>query len=331
MALRKIKARQIFDSRGEPTLEIDVITDIGLFRSVPSAMLPNPNQAREIRDENMMAYHSRSVFKVVDIINNVITRQLIKSRLEVCQQTEIDEMLNKYITELAENNKLCIPVPSFMINGGRYAGNNLLYQEFMILPVGAEGFADAIKMATEMYQVLEKKIIDNKYINDNGAFAPDLENDKATLTFLDASIRDAGYEGKIKIALDVAASAFYKEGIQVVSDDLTAMNIERIEEAIEIANCLVLRISQIGTVTEVINCARMAIINNWSYIMSASHGETEDNFIADLAVGLSAGQFKAGAPCRGERMSKYNQILRIEEEFGKNAKYVGIKYQNLMK
>ncbi|KYQ58833.1 Alpha-enolase [Trachymyrmex zeteki] len=436
MALRKIKARQIFDSRGEPTLEVDVITDIGLFRSsVPSTVLPNPNQAREIRDENKMAYHGRSVFKVVNIINNVIAPQLIKSRLEVCQQTEIDELLNKldgtenksrlgvnailgvsvacckagaakkglpvyrYIAELAENNKLCIPVPSFsMINGGRYAGNNLSYQEFMILPVGAESFADALKMATEMYRVLERNIIDAKQIrrplliNDNGAFAPDLENDEAALTLLDASIRDAGYEGKIKIALDVAASAFYKEGkydlafktkdsdptnyleaealrdqylrylskfpaifsikdpfaqedwngwlmiahqgIQVVSDDLTAMNIERIEEAMNrnIANCLVLRISQIGTVTEVINCARMAIINNWNYIVSASHGETEDNFIADLAVGLSAGQFIAGAPCRSERIGKYNQILRIEEELGKDAKYIGTKYQNpLMK
>lgn len=247
-------------------------------------------------------------------------------------------------------------------------------------------------MATEMYRALERKIVDAKEIrgplsiSDDGAFAPDLENDQVALTFLEASIRDAGYEGKIKIALDMAASAFYKkgfrysesssfliqlsydtlkkvcvyihiggydltfkakdsdptdylnaeglrdqylkyllkfptivsiedpfdqedwegwltiahQGIQVVSDDLTAMNIERIEEAINrnIANCLVLKISQIGTVTEVINCAKMARLNNWGYIVSASHGETEDNFIADLAVGLSAGQFKAGAPCR---------------------------------
>ncbi|XP_071560857.1 enolase [Temnothorax nylanderi] len=432
MALRKIKARQIFDSRGEPTLEVDVITDVGLFRSsVPSTVLLNPNQAREIRDENAAAYHGRSVFKVVDTVNNVIAPQLIKSRLEVCQQMEIDGLLNKldgtenksrlgvnailgvsvacckagaarkglpvyrYIAELAENNKLCIPVPSFtMINGGRYAGNNLSCQEFAILPVGAESFADAIKMATEMYRVLERKIIDAKQIrgplptSDDGAFAPNLENDEAALTLLDASIRDAGYEGRIKIALDMAASSFYKEGgydlafktkdsepnnylgaealrdqylkyiskfptivsiedpfdqedwegwltivhqgIQVVSDDLTAMNVERIEEAMvrNVANCLILRLSQIGTVTEVINCAKMARINNWGYIVSTSHGETEDNFIADLAVGLSTGQFKAGAPCRSDRMGKYNQILRIEEELGKDAKYVGTKYRN---
>ncbi|XP_070160594.1 enolase [Polyergus mexicanus] len=432
MAFQKIKARQIFDCRGEPTLEVDIITDIGLLRSsVPSTVLINPNQAREIRDENAAAYHGRSVFKAVDIINNVIAPQLMKSKLEVCQQAEIDGLLirldgteNKsrlgantilgisvacckagaakkglpvyrYIAELAENSQLFIPVPSFnIISGGQYAGNNLSCQEFAILPIGAESFADAVKMATEIYRVLEKKIVDAQGIqgplpvSDEGAFVPDLKDDKAALTLLNASIKDAGYEGKIKIALDMAASAFYKEGgydlefktkdsdpanylrtetlrnryleylsefpaivsiedpfhqedwegwltianqkIQVVSDDLTAMNIERIEEAMDrnIANCLVLRMSQIGTVTEVINCAKMAKINNWGYIVSASRGETEDNFIADMAVGLAAGQFKAGAPCRSERMAKYNQILRIEEELGKDAKYVGLKYRN---
>lgn len=219
-------------------------------------------------------------------------------------------------------------------------------------------------MATEIYRVLERKIVDAQGtraplpVSDEGAFAPDLKDDKAALILLNASIKDAGYENKIKIALDMAASAFYKEGgydlafktkdsdpanylgaealrnryleylsefpaivsiedpfdqedwdgwltianqkIQVVSDDLTAMNIERIEEAMDrnLANCLVLRISQIGTVTEVINCAKMARINDWGYIVSASRGETEDNFVADMAVGLAAGQFKAGAPCR---------------------------------
>ncbi|XP_072763922.1 enolase [Anoplolepis gracilipes] len=430
MAFRKIKARQIFDCRGEPTLEVDLITDIGLLRSsVPSNVLINPNQAREIRDENVTAYHGRSVFKAVDIINNVIAPQLIKSKLEVCQQAEIDGLLIKldgtqnksrlgvnsilgvsvacckagaakkglpvyrYIAELAENNQLSVPVPCFnMISGGRHAGNNLLCQEFAILPIGAESFADAVKMATEIYRVLEKKIIDAQGIrgplpvSDLGAFAPDLKDDKAALTLLNASIRDAGYEGKIKIALDMAASGFYKEGgydlafktkdpanyvqaeglrnryleylsefpaivsiedpfdqedwegwltianqkIQIVSDALTAMNIDRIEEAIDrkVANCLVLRISQIGTVTEVINCAKMARINDWGYIVGGSHGETEDNFVADMAVGLSAGQFKGGGPCRSDRMAKYNQILRIEEELGKDAKYVGLKYRN---
>ncbi|KAL6428672.1 hypothetical protein ACFW04_007936 [Cataglyphis niger] len=393
MAFQKIKARQIFDCRGEPTLEVDIITDIGLLRSsVPSTVLVNPNQAREIRDENVAAYHGRSVFKAVDIINNVIAPQIITSKLEVCQQAAIDGLLIKldgtknksklgvntilgvsvacckagaakkglpvyrYIAELAENNQLFIPVPSFnMISGGRYAGNNLPCQEFAILPIG-NIFADAVKMVTEIYRVLEKKIIDAQEIQ-----GPLPVN--------------AGYEGKIKIALDMAASAFYKEGgydlafktkdsdpanylgtealrnryLEYLSEFPAIVSIEdpfhqedweswltianqkiQVVKAMErnIANCLMLRMSQIGTVTEVINCAKMARINDWGYIVSASQGETEDNFVADMAVGLAAGQFKAGAPCRSERMAKYNQILRIEEELGKEAKYVGLKYRN---
>lgn len=120
------------------------------------------------------------------------------------------------------------------------------------------------------------------------------------------------------------------QDIQIVSDDLTAMNIDRIEEAIDrqMANAMILRMSQVGTVTEAINCAKIARISNWGYIVTACEGETEDNFVADLAVGLSAGQFKAGAPCRSERTAKYNQILRIEEELGKDAKYAGLNYRN---
>ncbi|KAL6428673.1 hypothetical protein ACFW04_007936 [Cataglyphis niger] len=408
MAFQKIKARQIFDCRGEPTLEVDIITDIGLLRSsVPSTVLVNPNQAREIRDENVAAYHGRSVFKAVDIINNVIAPQIITSKLEVCQQAAIDGLLIKldgtknksklgvntilgvsvacckagaakkglpvyrYIAELAENNQLFIPVPSFnMISGGRYAGNNLPCQEFAILPIG-NIFADAVKMVTEIYRVLEKKIIDAQEIQ--GPLP--VSDEGAALTLLNASIIDAGYEGKIKIALDMAASAFYKEGgydlafktkdsdpanylgtealrnryLEYLSEFPAIVSIEdpfhqedweswltianqkiQVVKAMErnIANCLMLRMSQIGTVTEVINCAKMARINDWGYIVSASQGETEDNFVADMAVGLAAGQFKAGAPCRSERMAKYNQILRIEEELGKEAKYVGLKYRN---
>ncbi|XP_014489187.1 PREDICTED: enolase-like [Dinoponera quadriceps] len=432
MSFKKIKARQIFDCRGEPTLEVDVITDVGLLRSsVPSTVAINPNQAIEIRDGNMAAYHGRSVFKAVDIVNNMIAPQLMKSQLNVCQQTEIDALLNKldgtdnksrlgansilgvsiacckagaikkglpiyrYIAELAENGQLYVPVPSFsIISGGKFAGNNLTCQEFAILPVGAESFADAVKMGTEVYRVAERKIVAAQGlkgpppVSEKGAFVPEMENDKEALALLNDSITDAGYQGKIKIALDMAASAFYKEGgydleyktgetdpedyleaealrdryleylsefpaivsledpfdqedwegwltiagqdVQVVSDALTAMNVERISEAIDrkVANCLVLRIPQIGTVTELINCAKMAKINDWGYAVSASRAETEDNFIADVAVGLSAGQIKAGAPCRGERIAKYNQILRIEEELGKDARYAGPKYRN---
>ncbi|XP_068976449.1 enolase-like isoform X2 [Bombus flavifrons] len=419
MPIQKVKARQIFNSRGDPTLEVDIITDVGLLRSsVPSVLVPNPNQAQELRDGNEAMYHGRSVFRAVDVVNNIIAPQLLKSRLEACQQMEIDSLLNRldgtenksklganailgvsiacckagaakkglpvyrYIAELAENGELYIPVPSFnMISGGRHANNTLPCQEFMILPI--------------VYRVLERKIAAAQEIqlplpvSDIGAFTPlELEEDKEALLLLDESIKEAGYEGRIKIALDMAASAFYKEGgydlafkteesdpddymesealkdqyleyltefsslvsiedpfdlddwdgwltladqdIQVVADDLTAMNIDRIEEAIErqMANAMVLRMSQVGTVTEAINCAKIARISDWGYIVTACEGETEDNFVADLAIGLSAGQFKAGAPCRSERTAKYNQILRIEEELGKDARYAGLNYRN---
>ncbi|XP_006624716.1 enolase-like [Apis dorsata] len=433
MPIQKVKARQIFNSRGDPTLEVDVITDVGLLRSsVPSVLVPNPNQAQELRDGNEAMYHGRSVFRAVDVVNNIIAPQLLKSKLEACQQTEIDSLLNRldgtenksklganailgvsiacckagaakkglpvyrYIAELAENGDLYVPVPSFnMISGGRHANNTLPCQEFMIIPIGAESFADAMKMGMEVYRVLEQKIATAQEIqlplpvSDEGAFTPlEIEEDREALLLLDESIKDAGYEGRIKISLDMAASAFYKEGgydlafkteesdpdeymeaealkdhyleyftefpsvvsiedpfdqedwegwltladqdMQIVTDDLTAMNIDRIEEAIErqMANSLILRLSQIGTVTETINCAKIARISNWGYIVTACEGETEDNFVADLAVGLSAGQFKAGAPCRSERTAKYNQILRIEEELGKDAKYAGLNFRN---
>ncbi|KOC67442.1 Enolase [Habropoda laboriosa] len=433
MPIQKIKARQIFDSRGDPTLEVDIITDVGLLRSsVPAVLIPSPNQAQELRDGNEAMYHGRSVFRAVDVVNNIIAPQLLKSRLEACQQMEIDSLLNRldgtenksklganailgvsiacckagaakkglpvyrYIAELAENGELYLPVPSFnMISGGRHANNTIPCQEFMILPIGAESFADAMKMGTEVYRVLEQKIAAAQEIqlplptSDEGAFTPlELEEDKEAVLLLDESIKEAGYEGRIKIALDMAASAFYKEGgydlafkteesdpddymeaealkdqylelfsefpsivsiedpfdqddwegwlqladqeIQIVADDLTAMNIERIEESIErqMANAVILRMSQIGTVTEAINCAKVARISDWGYIVTACQAETEDNFVSDLAIGLSAGQFKAGAPCRSERVAKYNQILRIEEELGKDAKYAGLDFRS---
>ncbi|XP_012235040.1 enolase-like [Linepithema humile] len=424
MTFQKIKARQVFDCRGEPTLEVDVSTSIGTFRtSVPSTVDINPNQAHEIRD-GKADYQGRSVFNAVDIVNKEIGPALIRSKLNVTQQRKIDELLNsldgtknksklgantilgvsvscckagatqkgipiyRYIAKLAENDRIILPVPYIsMINGGQFAGNNLPCQEFAILPTGAQSFAEAMKMATKVYQILKNKIVDTQEIkspllvSDEGAFAPNLENDRDALTLLNESIIDAGHKFEIKIALDMAASAFYKEGrydlafkkedsdpanyleaealrnryleylsefpiisiedpfhqgdweswltlanqnIQIVSDALTAMNIERIGTAIErnVANCLTLRISQIGTVTEVIDCAKMAKISNWNYMVSASRAETEDTFIADLAVGLSACQLKAGAPCRGERISKYNRILQIEEELGRDAIYV---------
>ncbi|XP_012279455.1 enolase [Orussus abietinus] len=427
MPILKVKARQIFDARGDPALEVDLVTDIGLLRaSVPGVLWQNPNSALEVRDGNEAAYNGRSVFRAVDNVNNVLGPELLKAKLEVCQQREIDELMKrldgtenksrlganailavsmacckagaakrglplyKYVAEMAENGEIRLPVPAFnVIAGGRFAANSLPCQEFMIVPSGAESFADAMKMATEIFREIERKLAEQQDskpplpVVDEGAFAPEFEEDKEALTLIDESIKSAGYEGKVKLALDMAASAFCKDGqydmefksedsdpddyleaealkeryleyltefptiayiedpfdledwdswpmladqpIQIVADDLTAMNIERIEEAIEkqAANCLVIRLSQIGTVSEAIDCHRLARISGWGSVLAAGDGETEDSFVADFAVGLSVGHFKAGAPCRSERTAKYNQILRIEEELGKDARYAG--------
>ncbi|XP_015607056.1 enolase [Cephus cinctus] len=432
MPIQKIKARQIFDSRGDPTLEVDLITDIGLLRSsVPCTLTPNPNEAVELRDGNEAAYNGRSVFKAVDMVNNIIGPEIIKTKFDVCQQQEIDNLmikldgtenksklganailavstacckagaakrglpLYKYIAELADNGELYIPVPAFnVISGGKAAPNPLPCQEFMIMPTGAESFADAMKMGTEVYRTIEKSIAEQQdtktplSVNDEGAFVPELEDDKEVLNLINEAIKATGYDGKIKIALDMAATSFCKDGqydmafktedsdpddyleaealkdqyveyltefpiivsiedpfdqedwdgwpmlsnqpIQIVADDLTAMNIERVQEAIErrSANCLLIRLSQAGTITEAINCHKIAKISGWSSMVTAGYGETEDTFVADLAVGLSVKQFKAGAPCRSERNAKYNQILRIEEEMGKDAKYAGNNFRN---
>ncbi|KAK0075973.1 hypothetical protein PV326_011148 [Microctonus aethiopoides] len=425
MPIEKIKARQIFDSRGEPALEVDLITDIGLFRSSVSSATPssNPNEAIDLRDNNESEFHRNSVLKAVENINTIIAPELIKSRFEVCQQREIDSLmlklddtdnksklggnailgvsmacckagaikrgipLYKYIGLLSNNNEFVIPVPIFnLINGGIRAGNPLTCQEFMIMPIGAETFREAMKMGTDIFQSEELKLPLN--VNDEGGFSPEFEDDSEALSTIVEAIKTAGYEDNVKVAIDMAATSFCRDGqydfqfktdetdpddylesealkdqylelltefpqlisiedpfdhedwdgwpmlmdqsIQIVADDLTAMNIERIEEAVEkgVANCLVIRLSQIGTITEAINCYKMARANNWATIVCAGVGETEDNFIADFAVGLSAGQFKAGAPCRGERMAKYNQILRLEEELGSNAKYAGEMFRN---
>ncbi|KAH0534893.1 enolase-like [Cotesia glomerata] len=432
MPIEKIKARQIFDSRGQPTIEVDLITDFGLLRSsVSCTPSSNLNEALDLRDNNeSILNNGRTVMKAVENINNIIAPELIKSRLEVCQQREIDLLMKKldgsdnksklganaiigvsmacckagavkrgvplyrYVSLLA-NTESIIPVPIFnVISGGKLAGNSLSCQEFMIMPTGARSFEEAIKMGMEVMKVLEKMIAESEElklpltVGDDGSFSPQLEEDTEALSIIAEAIKAANYEGKIKIAIDMSASSFCKDGqydlqfksedtdpddyleaealnerylemlsefpqlisiedpfdqedwdswsllsdkkIQVVADDLTAMNFERIEEATErgAGNCLIIKLSQVGTITEAIDCFKLARSNGWSTIVSAGYGETEDNFIADFAVGLSAGQFKGGGLCRGERMSKYNQILRIEEELGKGAKYTGEMFKN---
>ena len=304
--------------------------------------------------------------------------------------------LYKHISDLAGNAKLVLPVPAFnVINGGSHAGNKLAMQEFMILPVGAESFAEAMRMGSEVYHNL-KSVIKAKYgqdacnVGDEGGFAPNIQANPEGLELLKVAIENAGYTGKIKIGMDVAAAEFYTEdkmydldfktenndgsmkksgeemiemykefcaeypivsiedpfdqddfentGIltgsgvcQVVGDDLLVTNPERVATAIEAKACnaLLLKVNQIGSISEAIEAVRMSKKAGWGVMASHRSGETEDSYIADLAVGLATGQIKTGAPCRSERLSKYNQLLRIEEELGADAKYAGEDYRHI--
>ena len=304
--------------------------------------------------------------------------------------------LYKHIADLAGNGKLVLPVPAFnVINGGSHAGNKLAMQEFMILPVGASTFAEAMRMGSEVYHNL-KTVIKAKYgqdacnVGDEGGFAPNIQENKEGLELLKEAIEKAGYTGKIKIGMDVAAAEFYTEdkmydldfktenndgsmkksgeemiemykefcseypivsiedpfdqddfentglltgaGVcQVVGDDLLVTNPERVATAIEAKACnaLLLKVNQIGSISEAIEAVRMSKKAGWGVMASHRSGETEDSFIADLAVGLATGQIKTGAPCRSERLSKYNQLLRIEEELGADAVYAGETYRHI--
>ena len=304
--------------------------------------------------------------------------------------------LYKHIADLAGNGKLVLPVPAFnVINGGAHAGNKLAMQEFMILPVGASTFAEAMRMGSEVYHNL-KTVIKAKYgqdacnVGDEGGFAPNIQENKEGLELLKEAIEKAGYTGKIKIGMDVAAAEFYTEdkmydldfktenndgsmkksgeemiemykefcseypivsiedpfdqddfentglltgaGVcQVVGDDLLVTNPERVATAIEAKACnaLLLKVNQIGSISEAIEAVRMSKKAGWGVMASHRSGETEDSYIADLAVGLATGQIKTGAPCRSERLSKYNQLLRIEEELGADAVYAGETYRHI--
>lgn len=431
MPITKIHARQIYDSRGNPTVEVDLYTEKGVFRAaVPSGASTGVHEALELRDQDKAVHHGKGVLKAVANINEKIAPALIAKGIDVTQQREIDEFmlaldgtenkstlganailgvslavakagavhkglpLYKYIAQLAGVDKVVLPVPAFnVINGGSHAGNKLAMQEFMILPVGASSFSEAMKMGSEVYHHLKAEIkkrygLDATAVGDEGGFAPNIQDNREGLDLLNTAIAKAGYTGKISIAMDVAASEFYKDGkydldfknpqsdaskwisgeelanlyhsfckeypvvsiedafdqddwdnwtkfmsntgIQLVGDDLTVTNPKRIAMAVEkkSCNCLLLKVNQIGSVTESIEAARLSRQNGWGVMVSHRSGETEDTFIADLVVGLATGQIKTGAPCRSERLAKYNQLLRIEEELGSDAVYAGAKFRN---
>nr|XP_023880861.1 enolase-like [Quercus suber] len=305
--------------------------------------------------------------------------------------------LYQHIANLAGNKTLVLPVPAFnVINGGSHAGNKLAMQEFMILPVGASSFKEAMMMGVGVCHHL-KAVIKKKYgqdatnVSDEGGFAPNIQENKEVLELLKTAIAKAGYTGKVVIGMDVAASEFYDskdktydlnfkeenndgsqkisgdslknvyksfvsdypivsiedpfdqddwehyakltaeigQHVQIVGDDLLVTNPKRVEKAIreKTCNALLLKVNQIGSVTESIEAVKMSKHAGWGVMASHRSGETEDTFIADLSVGLATGQIKTGAPCRSERLAKYNQLLRIEEELGPAAVYAGSKFR----
>uniref|UniRef100_A0A8C2N829 phosphopyruvate hydratase n=1 Tax=Capra hircus TaxID=9925 RepID=A0A8C2N829_CAPHI len=407
MSIEKIWAREILDSRGNPTVEVDLHTAKGLFRAaVPSGASTGIYEALELRDGDKQRYlgkgESLCLFRAPCLSaggliysQNRMDEVLLDSKfganailgvsLAVCKAgaAERELPLYRHIAQLAGNSDLILPVPAFnVINGGSHAGNKLAMQEFMILPVGAESFRDAMRLGAEVYHTL-KGVIKDKYgkdatnVGDEGGFAPNILENSEALELVKEAIDKAGYTEKIVIGMDVAASEFYRDGkydldfkspadpsryitgdqlgalyqdfvrdypvvsiedpfdqddwaawskftanvgIQIVGDDLTVTNPKRIERAVEekACNCLLLKVNQIGSVTEAIQACKLAQENGWGVMVSHRSGETEDTFIADLVVGLCTGQIKTGAPCRSE----------IEEELGDEARFAGHNFRN---
>lgn len=407
--IKAIKSREILDSRGNPTIEVDLKTDEGIFRAaVPSGASTGVHEALELRDKDKR-YNGRGVLTAVGNVNNIISKKIIG--MDPAKQNEIDELMIKldgtknksklganailgvsmavcragaeskkiqlyqHINEIFGKKTLMrLPVPFFnVINGGKHAGNQIDFQEYMIAPVKAKDFHEALRMGAETYAAL-KEILMKKYgksainVGDEGGFAPPLTKIEEPLQMIIEAISNAGYKQTIKIGMDVAASSFFKDGsyivegkkinsaqltskyeslsrsypiisiedpfdeesyddfaelkkrigrsIQIVGDDLLVTNVERIREAIKRNSCsaLLLKVNQIGTVTEALDAAKLAYDSKMQVMVSHRSGETSDSFIADLAVGIGCGQIKSGAPCRSERLAKYNQLLRIEEE-----------------
>nr|XP_039250609.1 alpha-enolase-like [Styela clava] len=435
--ITKIRARQIYDSRGNPTVEVDLDTQSGSFRAaVPSGASTGIYEALELRDKDK-AFLGKGVSKAIKNVNEIIAPALVGKKLNLADQTAVDKImldldgtankaklganailgvslavakaaahekgvpLYRHLADLAGNANVLLPVPSFnVINGGSHAGNKLAMQEFMIFPCGASTFSEAMQMGAETYQTL-KSVIKKKYgqdatnVGDEGGFAPNIMNNLEALDLIQAAISQAGYEGKIKICMDTAASEFWNkekarydldfknscdgdvsdteryktpaelgelyktfiskypivsiedpfdqddwegyseftaavgEKTQVVGDDLLVTNPTRINTALnkKACNALLLKVNQIGTLSEAIEACKLAQKYNWGVMVSHRSGETEDSFIADLVVGLCTGQIKTGAPCRSERLAKYNQILRIEEELGDKAKFAGADWR----
>ncbi|MFW9904391.1 MAG: phosphopyruvate hydratase [Candidatus Thorarchaeota archaeon] len=421
--IKKIYAREVFDSRGNPTIEVECTLDDGtLTRAmVPSGASTGIHEALELRDGGTRLM-GKSVSHAVRNVGSISSKFV---GMDPKNQTEIDTLLleldgtdnksklganailgismavckagaltqgiplYKHLGNLRGNDQFVLPVPSLnVINGGEHGGNDIAFQEFMLMPVDAPTFKEAMVLGVEVYHTL-KKLLKQKYgptainVGDEGGFAPPLSLVEEPLKLIMEAIDEAGHTGRFQLALDPAASEFYEKGkyivdgnaldsdsfislyedfvemypivsiedpfdqddwttfqkftkkngnkIQIVGDDLLVTNVKRIQTAIDkkACNALLLKVNQIGSVTESINAAKLSQDNGWTVMVSHRSGETEDPFIADLVVGLKTGQIKTGAPCRSERLAKYNQLIRIEEQLGDQATYAGKNFRQL--
>ena len=419
-----VHARQILDSRGNPTVEADVITEDGIIgrAAVPSGASTGTHEAVELRDGGK-AYMGKGVLKAVANVNTRIAEALVGEH--VMNQREIDAILlaldgtdNK--KKLGANailavsmaaakagaqaaglplyryvggtNARTLPIPLMNIqNGGAHADNKIDFQEFMIVPVGADTFSDGLRMGVEIFHHLKKVLKAKGYstnVGDEGGFAPEIKSNEEAIETVLKAIESAGYKpgDQVKIAMDAAASEFYdakkkkyifhksdnkvlsseemvdywakwvkkypivsiEDGLaeddwkgwklltetigskcQLVGDDLFVTNVKRLSEGIKnnVANSILVKVNQIGSLTETIEAVDLAHRNRYTSVMSHRSGETEDSTIADLAVALNCGQIKTGSASRSDRMAKYNQLLRIEEELGEEAFYPGKGYR----
>jgi enolase len=416
--IKKIKAREILDSRGNPTVEVDLFTKNGLSRaSVPSGASTGKHEALELRDGGKR-YLGKGVLKAVNNVNTAIAEKLVgrdctkqkdadelmieldgtpnKSKLganailavsmAVCKAGALESNLPlyEYITNMVDSKGLTLPIPQMnVINGGLHAGIENDVQEHLIIPRRAKSFSDALRMCSETYHVLKKKLKERFgnsaiHVGDEGGFVPPLKSVGERLEFITEAIEELGYTEEFALGIDAAASEFYHDGkyrildkeysvaelsdfydelcekfkvisiedgfseddwnawnllksklgekIQIVGDDLLVTNVKRIKKALEMdaCNALLLKLNQIGTVTEALDAFRLARKAEWNVIVSHRSGSTEETFFADLVVGLDAGQFKYGAPARSERTCNYNQLLRIEEALGSRAVYADV-------
>lgn len=413
-----VKAREIIDCRGTPTVQVDMWVD-GVLRGradVPCGRSTGGYEAYELRDGGSR-YNGLGVRKAVCNVNEIIAGEVVG--MKVTEQRKIDELMisldgTKQKTKLGANailgislaaakaasaslgipiyqyinvNACVLPVPMMnLVNGGKLASNDLDFQEFIIMPVGAQSFSEALQVTVEINTILGGIIL-KKYgkmalnVGDEGGYVPPMTKIREPFEVLTQAVAEAGWEDKIVYALDVAATHLYDKktgmytieekqlttedmiglykdlvstypiasiedplqeddfegfarltkelGIQIVGDDLFVTHTERLSKGIEMgaANALLWKSNQVGTLSEALDAAWLAFKNGYGVVVSERSGETEDSMIADCVVGLNAGQIKTGAPVRSERTSKYNQLLRIEEELGSSARYAGRKFR----